>query len=104
MYPYFWLAESAKDNEGQGKRRLGLGDLDGLHGALDFTGSAEDAVLLPSRVRLPRSQWGLSTIIRDAFVHLFLFSGQLHSVEDVDWADGNADPVGDADVKIYTHS
>ena len=74
-----------------------------MNRALDLAGSAEDAVLLPSRVRLPSSQWSLSTIISDALVHFLLFSGQFHSVEDVDWADGDADPVGDADVKIYAY-
>ncbi len=85
------------------KRRLGLCNLDGLHGALDLAGSAEDTVILPSRVRLPRSQRGLAAIISDALVHFLLFSRQFHSVEDVDWADGDADPVGDADVKIYAY-
>src|SRR5215510_5161709 len=86
-----------------GRVRLGLGDLDRLNRALDLAGSAEDAVLLPCRVSLPCSQGGFAAVVRDTVVHLRLFTLKLHTVENVDWADCDADSVGDADVKVDSY-
>src|SRR5713226_5456166 len=114
---YIWIISisdgfvSRQSRSAEGRRRrgqrflvvLGFCYLDGLDGALDLAGSAEDAVILPGRVGFPRCQWGFSAIIGDALVHFFLFSRQLHSVEDVDWADGNADTIGNANIKVHAH-
>src|SRR5213593_942974 len=79
---------------------LGLCYLNGLDRALDLAGSAENAVLLPCRVGFPNSKKGLSAIIRGSGVHSGLFAGYVHPVEDVCWADGYADAVGNTDVEI----
>ena len=81
-------------------RALRLCYLNGLDRALDLAGSAEDAVLLPCRVCLPNSKKGFSAIIRGSGVLSGLFAGYVHPVEDVCWADGYANPVGDTDVEI----
>jgi len=82
---------------------LGLGDLDRLDGALDLAGPTEDTVLLPGRIRFPVRQRRLPTIIGNTLVHLLLFTGKFEPVEHVHRADGDADAVGDADVKVHTH-
>src|SRR5881296_662971 len=79
---------------------LGLCYLNGLDRALDLASSAEDAVLLSCRVCLPNSKKGLSAVIRGSGVHSCLFAGYVHPVEDVCWADGYADAVGNTDVEI----
>src|SRR5205807_3483690 len=84
-------------------RILRFRDLDGLDWALDLTCSAEDTILFACRIRFPVRQRCLPTIIGNALVHLLLFAWKLHPVEHVDRADGYADTIGDADVKVHSH-
>ena len=82
---------------------LGFGDLDSLDRALDLASPTVDTVLLPSRIGFPVRQRRLPTIIRNALVHLLLLAWKFKPVEHVDGADGYADAVGDADVKVHSH-
>jgi len=82
---------------------LGLGDLDGLDRALDLAGPTEDTVLFPSRISFPVRQRRLPAIIGNTLVHLLLLAWKLHPVEHVYRADGYADTVGDANVKVHSH-
>src|SRR5713226_9234727 len=81
-------------------RALRFGYLDSLNRALDFASSAEDAVLLPGRVRFPNRQQALAAIVSYSLIHPLLFRRNVHSVEDVCGADGYAYAVGYADVEV----
>ena len=76
-------------------------DFDCLDWALDFAGSAEDAVPFPHGVSFPAVQQRLATVVGGLLVNLLLLGWEVHFVENVDWAYGDADAVSDAYVKVY---
>src|SRR5438876_6424841 len=84
------------------RNNLGLGDLDRLDRALDLACPTEDTVLLPSRISLPVRQRRLPAVISNALVHLLLFTGKFKPVKHVYRADGYADTIGDANVKVHS--
>jgi hypothetical protein len=83
-----------------GEWAYALGDLDRLNRALDLAGSAEDAVTFTDWVCFPPVKERLATVVRDLLVDLLLLAGNIHLVEDVYGAYGDADAVSDANVKV----
>ncbi len=82
---------------------LWFDDLNGLYGALYFTRTAEYTILFTGGIGLPYGQECLSTVVGCLTVHSLLFRGYVEPIEHVGRADGYADAVGDAYVKVHTN-
>jgi len=69
------------------ERSYAFSDFDCLYWALDFAGSAEDAVLFSHRVCLPAVQQCFAAFVGDLLVELLLLRWKVHLVEDIHGAD-----------------
>jgi len=78
-----------------------FGDFYCLDWALYLAGPAEDAIPLSHRVSLPSVEEWFSAIVWRLLLHSLLLTWYVHLVEYVDWANRDANSVGDTNVEVY---